>query len=499
MSDKEVKNEKVMTRYDRKVQRRKEEKAKEERQKKIVTALGIVAVVALVVFIASFPIRSYMAQNEAYVVINGEEITKVEFDYNYNNFVNNYVSQYGAYLGYFGLDVSKDFSTQMYDENLSWKDYFEEMTVDNMKGTKAIKAEADAAGFTFDATQEVEDFKEAMKKAAKTAEVSTNNYVKQLYGQYATLNNLTDFVAEAARNNAYYEQISQSMKATDEEIEAYYAENAGDYDCVDYYVMEFPAEITAENPTEDDITAAMNAACDQADAALATVSTEGDLMEGETYSEAAYAIADWLFDEARVQGDAEVIEDADSNTCYAVEFVNRYLDETPTATVRTITLNEDKGQAILEEWKSGEATEDSFAELCKQYTVDSSMVSTGGLMEGVTEDSVNQQLADWIFAGERADGDTTVITIEGGYTYVLYYVGQGDPEWKVSIGNTLLSEKMADYMDSISADIVVEDKNGKLNYLKVQAQLEAEAAVSDGDVSDSDVEEAVSDNDVSAN
>lgn len=497
MSDKEVKNEKVVTKYDRKVQRRKEEKAKEAKQKKITTAVAIVVAVALVAFIASFPIRTYIAQHETFVTINGEEITRVEFDYNYNNVVNDYVNQYGAYLGYFGLDVSQDFSTQMYDENLSWKDYFEEMTIENMRGTKAIKAEADAAGFQFDTAAEVADFKEALKEAAKTAGVSTNNYVKQLYGQYATLNNLSDFVAEAARNNAYYEQIADSMKPAEEDIENYYNENPDNYDSVDYYVMEFPAEITAEEPTEEDIEAAMNAACDLADAALDNVSSEGELMEGETYAEAAYAIADWLFDEARVAGDAEVIEDADSSTYYAVEFVNRYLDETATANVRAITLSEDNSQAILDEWNAAGATEDGFAELCKKYTVDSTAVSTGGLMEGVTEDSVSEELAAWIFAEERVAGDTTSITIESGNTYVLYYVGQGEPEWKVNISSSLLSEKMADYLDSISADVVVEDVKGNLNYLKVQARLEAEAAVSDGDVSGSDV--AVSEGDVSAN
>lgn len=501
MSDKEVKNEKVMTKYDRKVQRREEEKAREAKQKKITTAVSIVAVIALVAFIASFPIRTYIAQHETFITINGEEITRVEFDYYYNNVVNDYVNQYGAYLGYFGLDVSQDFSTQMYDENLTWKDYFEEMTVENMKSTRAVKAEADAAGFQYDSASEVEEFKESIKEAAKTAQVSTKNYVKQLYGQYASLNALTGFVAESARNNAYYEQISEGKKATDEEIEAYYAENPDDYDSVDYYVMEFPAEITAENPTEEDIEAAMNAACDLADAALDDVSTNGEWVQGETYNEVAYGIADWLFDAARVAGDAEVIEDADSNTYYAVEFVNRYLKEDATANIRLITLSEDNGQAVLDEWNAGAATEESFAELCKKYSEDPNTASNGGLVESAAPSSLRDELAEWVFAEERVAGDATTITIEGVNTYVLYYAGAGEPEWKVSIGNILLSENMNEYLDSIAEQVVVEDNKGNLNYLKVKAQLEAEEAVSGGDVSGSDVSgsDAVSEGDVSAN
>lgn len=510
MSDKEVKNEKVMTKYDRKVQRREEEKAREAKQKKMTTAVSVVVVIALIALIASFPIRTLIAQNQTFITVNGEEITRVEFDYYYNNVVNDYLNSYGAYLSYFGLDASKDFDSQMYDENMTWQDYFEEMTVENMKGTKAIKAEADAAGFQYDSAKEVEEFKNSVKEAAKTAEVSVGKYVKQIYGQYATLNGIAGYVADSARNNAYYDQIAESKKATDEEIDAYYKENANDYDSVDYYVAEFPAEITAEEPTEADIETAMNAACDLADAARDTLSADGDFMQGETYDEVAYAIADWLFDEARVAGDTEVIEDADSNTYYAVEFVDRYLDENATADVRLITLNEDNAQTVLDEWKAGAATEESFAELCKKYSVDTNTASNGGLVEGVTESDLVTEISEWVFAEGRVAGEATTISIEGGNSYVVYYVGQGEPEWKVSIGDTLSNEKMNEYLESIAEPVVVEDPKGNLNYLKVQAELEAEEAVSGGDVSEGDVSEGdvsggnvsegdVSGSDVSAN
>lgn len=499
MSDKEVKNEKVMTKYDQKMQRRKEQKEREEKQKKITKAVSMVVVLAVVALIASFPIRSYLAQNETYVIVNGEEVTKVEFDYNYNNVVNDYVNQYGAYLGYFGLDVSQDFSTQMYDENLSWKDYFEEMTIENMKKTKAIKAEADAAGFQYDSEAEVEAFKKAVKEGAKTAEVSTANYVKQLYGQYATVKNLTGLVAEAARDNAYYEQVSEGLEASEEEIVAYYEENANDYDSVDYYMTEFTAEITSEEPTEEEIEAALNIARDEADAAVDHLALEGEEVTGEKYSDAPYAISDWLFNEDRAEGDREVIEDEDNNSYYAVEFIQRYRDETPTVDIRAILTDEDKAQGILDEWNAGIATEESFVELCKKYTNDSSAVSSGGLMEGLTEESVTEELGSWIFDTERSAGDASVVTLESGTTYVLYYVGEGEPEWYVSVGNTLLGQNQSEYMKAITEDVMVEDVKGSLKYLQVQEEEDMEDTVSDGDLSDGDVSEGDAEGDVSAN
>ena len=87
-------------------------------------------------------------------MINGEEVNKVEFDYVYNTSKNNYITQYGSYLSYFGLDTSKDLSTQMYSETLTWQDYFEQNAVESLKQNKALMAEAKAAGFTYDTTDE---------------------------------------------------------------------------------------------------------------------------------------------------------------------------------------------------------------------------------------------------------------------------------------------------------------------------------------------------------
>jgi hypothetical protein len=499
MSDKEVKKEKVVTKYDLKMQRRQAEKEKEIKRRKISKAIGIVVAAALVVLVVSFPVRSYLATHSTFVTINGENITKVEFDYNYNNVVNNYVNQYGTYLSYFGLDVSQDLSTQAYSDDLSWKDYFEEMTVDSMKSSKALKAEADAAGFEYDATEDIESFKDTAKEAASSAGVSTNKYVKQVYGQYASVSRLKSFVAESARINAYYEQVSEGLAATDEEIQAYYEENSADYDSVDYYVSTFPADITSEEPTDEETAAAMEEASELAEAAVETLTQDGDVETNVKQDDAPYVISDWLFDDERQEGDTTVIEDSSNNQYYALSFIQRYLDETPTADVRVIMTQEMDGQDILDEWEAGEATEDSFAEICNKYSADGGEVNDGGLMENITKDSVYSDVADWIFEDGRQAGDTSYVTTEEGYTYVMYYVSQGDPEWKTDIAEILLEQAQSDYVDSISADVTVEDKKGHLNYLKVRAAEEASEAEEAEDGEDADNTSDVSANDVSAN
>lgn len=475
MSDKEIKKEKVVTKYDLKMQRREEEKKKDQRQRKVSTAVSAVIIVALVAWIASFPIRTYMATHETYVVINGENISRAEFDYNYNIAARDYINSYGAYLEYFGFDPTQDYAAQMYSDNMTWKDFFEEKTVDNLKVSKALKAEADAAGFTFDMDGEKAEFKAVVKEAAAAAKVSTGNYVKQVYGRYASVNRVADYIAEGERVKVYYEELSKGLKASDEEIQAYYQEHTDSYDSVDYYLSTFAAEIT-EDSTEEEIAEAMDKARELAEAAESDIMTKGNLQENMTRADVSYLTSDWLLDASRKGGDTTVIEDEYNHIFYVLGFVKRYLDNTPTANVRIIMTQDTNGQAILDEWAAGEATEESFAQLCNQYSADGGQIVDGGLYEGMSADSIHADLADWIFATGRAAGDTTYVTIEEGYTYVLYYVGQGDPKWKQSIANTLLSQNQQEYLDALSEKVAVEDPKENLKYIKIRAQEEAAAA-----------------------
>lgn len=505
---KEQTEQKVMTKYDRKVQKRKEEKEKEKKEERISTAVGIVFLVALVCLVASFPIRTYLATHETYVVINGEEVNKVEFDYVYNTSKNNYITQYGSYLSYFGLDTSKDLSTQMYSETLTWQDYFEQNAVESLKQNKALMAEAKAAGFTYDTTDEYNTFKETIKTSAAAAGVSDKEYVRSIYGSYATMGRIEEYVKNDMVMNAYYQKLQEDNAPSDDEIQSYYEENKATYDSVDYRLTTIEADLptepteladpveetaadttgttdgtaatdstqdTAYQPSDAEIAKAMEDARVLADDAEQTVAKDGEAHENEKKSSVNYLISDWLFDDARKAGDTTVITNDNSHCYYVVAFEKRYLDETPSADVRVIIPTEDKtGEEILEEWKNGAATEDSFAELCKKYTQDTSAVENGGLFEQVTKTGMTEELSNWIFDSSRQAGDTVAITVSD-TTYVLYYIGQDQPEWKINIKNTLVSDTMSQHMQDITADVTVEDPKGKLNYLKVQAEESAAA------------------------
>ena len=503
MSEKEVQNteQKVVTKYDLKMQRRAEEKARAKKEERISMITGTVVVAALVCLVLSFPIRSWLTVNGTYIEVAGQKVSRLEFDYNYNVAKNNYLNQYGTYLSYMGLDLTKDLSTQMYSEDLSFKDFFEEMAVDSITQNKALKAEADAAGFTYDASKDYEEYMASVKDAAEEAGMSEKEFVKENFGVYATSSRLKKIVMEELENSAYYQSVAEAKTPGDEDARAYYEENKDTYDSVDYRSTIINAELpteptdladpveektegTTENttsetyqPSEAEIEFAMKEAKAKADTALTTIAKDGELQENKQHSDVAYKIRDWLFDGERKAGDTTIIEDDTNHLYYVLAFENRYLDETPTVDVRIIVPEENNGEAVLEEWKNGAATEDSFAEIADKYNNKELISAEGGFFDRLVTSSVPTELTEWLTDSSRAYGDTAVLAPADNdyndYTYVLYYIGTDEPEWMMNIKNTLLNQTMSDYLEEITAGYEVKDSKNNLNYLKVYAAQEA--------------------------
>lgn len=499
------KDEKVVTRYDRRIQKRKEQEDKDLREDRMTTIVGILIVAALVCLIASFPIRTYLTIHEKFIEVGGRDITKIEFDYNYNIVLNNYLNQNSAYLSYLGLNINQDLSTQYYTQDLTWEDFFQEAAVEGIQRNQALKAEAEAAGFTYDVTEEYKQFEDSVKEYAKQQGISEKEYLKSSYGSYATLGRISDFVKDAIYVSAYYNQVSDERTPSEEEIQTYYNENKDSYDSVDYRLTTVNAVLPTEpteladttddanstdgsegtqgeaeeetyQPSEAEIEAAMAEAKIEADTALKTVAQSGELMEGMTRSEIRSSLTEWLFDASRKKGDTTVIEDSSNHAYYVLAFENRYLDETPTIDARVITSTETDGQTILDEWKNGDATEDSFGELCSKYSEDTGTKDSGGLYEALVKDGMSEEMSQWLFAEERVSGDTTAVTAEDGTHYIMYFVSKNKPQWQLGIRSTLLNTTMNEYLNEITEKVEVVDKKGNLHYLEVYASQEAESS-----------------------
>ena len=105
-----------------------------------------------------------------------------------------------------------------------------------------------------------------------------------MYGKYMTPSAFKTCVEREALVNGYQSAYADSLGITDEDIQAYYEENASTLDTYDYryiYLSGKAASTTDEDgntvePTEEETKAAMEAAKAKADAFVAAVNSSDD-------------------------------------------------------------------------------------------------------------------------------------------------------------------------------------------------------------------------------
>lgn len=98
-------------------------------------------------------------------------------------------------------------------------------------------------------------------------------------------------------------------------------------------------------------------------------------------------------------------------------------------------------QALLDQWLSGEATEDSFAALAEENSDDPGSCSQGGLYQGLTENtSFLQPFKEWYLDKDRKVGDYGLVKTTAGY-HLMYYSGM-EPIWYYYCREMMVSDEM---------------------------------------------------------
>lgn len=430
-----------------------------------------------------------------------------QLNYYFVNIYQNFVQQNSAYISYMGLDTSKDLRSQPYpgDDTQTWFDYFVGQAIDQMSAIYALNDKAEEEGYVWnDAMQaEFDSNNESLESTATASNLSVVKYLQKIYG--ATMSRSV-YEAEMKRvilASDFSKSHNDGLTYTDEELEAEYAANRNSYDVVDYQSVRISgaAEGTTDadgnsvDPTEEESAAALKAAKQSADElyagfksgkSMSDLSKDNDKMSytnGEAGSYSSGVLMDWLFDSGRQAGDSAVLADEDNSAYYVVSFGKRYRQDYKTVNVRHILLQPEAGKIaqgedgydeeqaklkedakakaedLLAQWKAGAATEDSFAELAKENSVDGGSQANGGLYEQVYQGQMVPTFNDWCFDSSRKTGDTGVVETDYGY-HIMYFVGENLPYWQVQADSALRNQDFGTWYDGVIAGYTGEAASG---------------------------------------
>ena len=486
-----------------------EKKKKEKRTNALYTAIGVAF---LIVAIMAVVWRSNIIPKKATAAtIDGEKYTAGEVSFYYHNSYISVVNSMSYMLSYIGLDTNSPLETQTVNETAAamlgieagqtWHEFFLESGLNQMATIQTALKQAEAEGFVYpDSVQEQYQANiDGLDEMAASYGMTVEQLISSNFGTMVTEDIYNEHLLRMMQYSAYSAAHEDSLTYSDSEIQATYEADPDSYDTVSYeYVFisgaaesTTDAEGNAVQPTEEESAAALAEAEAMADKMLADYQAGGDLKalaegnEKANYSKVetgAYSgtiLTEWLFDEARKPGDSTVL--TSGTAVYVAVFHDRFLEDYNTIDIRHILIQPEAGtltaqdegyeaeqenlkaaakaraEEIYAQWKAGEATEDSFAELAKAESSDGSKYE-GGLYTQVAQGQMVTAFNDWCFADGRKSGDNGIVETEYGY-HIMYFVGENLPYWKTLVTYDLKTVDYSEWETSLSADCTI-DRGG---------------------------------------
>ncbi len=436
----------------------------------------IIIVVVLVLSLAAvlFVNSSLPQQMMTAVTIDREKVSVAEYNYMYYRVRENLMQTYQQY----GITVPAD--TDEYDPTAgtTFSDYYDEEALAQLK-TIIIRYEQalDAnIALSDESIATIDNYMVQLSSAAKSYDMSANDFLSANYGRGVTESVLRRFLEKSLLGDQWTLATTEAYTYTNEDYEAEYAAAPTDYDLVTYRSMSFSTAVTDDTTemTEDEQTAATEdakaSAKTAADSMLSELTTWDDfddvaaayadpaaeqtdaassLKENVAFGSLSAALQEYLFDETRKVGDKAVIEDSSAYVVVMFDHIAR--NETPSVNVRHILFMaasdsdvdmdtaRSKAAQTLSDWKSGAATEDSFAALANERTEDTGSNTKGGLYDRVTPGEMVPNFNAWCFDSSRKPGDTGIVENKGNYNgvHVMYYIGTDLQTWAVQAESKL--------------------------------------------------------------
>lgn len=468
-----------------------------------VALIAVIACVAIFSLVSGVVNRSGILQkNTIAATVGDHELNTAEFSYYYTSVVTNTFSQWSSssnnnlelYAQLMGLDLSKPYDKQVYNQETgeTWADYFLNQALSSAASDYALVDKANAEGHTMTADEEA-TLENALQMQTLYAQrygySSLDKYLAAVYGYGADEASYRAFATNSALAASYYTAHKDSLTYEDADLRAYEKDHALDFNSYSYhayaiYLSNYEDKEKAEELAEADAKKLAEATTveelDKAIAALDINKEKEDVAstayENVLYTKVSTYAQEWLSDSNRQEGDITYLpmettskdEDGEETTTltgyYVVRFESSTENKEPLANVRhilvkfkggttengeTVYSDEEKATArkeaakLLQQWKDGEATEESFAELAKENSDDTGSKENGGLIEDIFPGaSYVENFLNWSIDPERKAGDTDVIESEYGY-HVMYYVGDDEMTYRdYMIENTLRANDM---------------------------------------------------------
>ena len=448
----------------------KELKAREERNaNRRTTAIFTVCAVLFVTAVAAmFLWNSGTFQRKAAAAsVNGQNYSVSDVAYYYYNGRANALNSNSELNNDVSMREQEYTASEDYD---TWYDYLADQSVRYLATAQLTAQAAKDAGY--DGGSEVDDTvsetMDSLKSSASSQGYDVAGYIKAIFNGLLTRGDFEKSLRTQALAEAYTNYKADAANYAEDELNAAYDADPNAYSMVSYESLVFSnsnyateaVEATETTPAveADDGSAAAKAAAEDALAqykagkALESLAgADGTYTNTSTLYGTGSDMLEWLFDDARKDGDSAVLDYSYygySMGSVVVVFHGKERADFHAVNVRHI-LVEDEATAndVLAQYQAGEQTEEAFAALAQEHSTDNA--DNGGLYENVYVGQMVKPFENWCFDPARQSGDTGIVQTDYGY-HIMYFVSANDaPYWQQMAATKLAN----DWAQSLSEGI----------------------------------------------
>ena len=338
------------------------------------------------------------AANRVVATIGDKKLTNGQLQIFYWGQVFDFLSENSYYLSYLGMDYTKPLDEQFYSEaqGQTWQHYFLDSSIAAWNRYQLLCMMAQEDGFVL--SEDIQAYLDGLEQSLEdmAAAYEVESAEELLHGDFGPGCSMEDYRSYLTLYYLGYEYFLQEFETL-----------APTDDEIKAYFEENLENFEAQGITEE---------------AGSMVDVRHILIqpEGCTKDEYGYVIAD----------------EAQWEAC------------------------RQEAQAILDGWLSGEATEDAFAALANQHSVDGGSNTNGGLYTEVMAGDMVENFDAWCFDEARKTGDSGLVKSEFGY-HIMYFVDSQEI-WYTYAKSTLISDKMNQRIEDYAADHKMEVDYSKI-------------------------------------
>ncbi len=395
---------------------------------------------------------------------------------------------------------------------LYWDEYLKDETIKSLKELFVLYADAVANKYTLneDEIADIEKSMEELRTTALKSNLGINAYLKTYFGNGVNKNVYREYLEITTLVTRFQKdkQKAFSDKYTNEILQKEYDKKPDDFDVVSvrYFKFDYDTLTKEDKESDKDFVARKKAANAEINAfadamlkkitdeasfitasedynkkvAARTEKTSGEKVDSSTYdagvstefyrtsystlkSSISDDAAKWAFADG-----SKVLEKSIFKTdaaCFVVLLLDKQFP-TNTIDVRHILIKfnstgteatdddkataKKKAEGIYDDWKKGDATEESFGELAKQNSEDNA--DKGGLYEAVSAGAMVAAFDNWCFDKSRRAGDTGIVETEYGY-HIMYFVSNNtdDPNWRSDLREKHTQDDYSAYLEALLA------------------------------------------------